>query len=97
MELSQLGLKFDENTLAETNGFTLHITDEKDLSGLPEGAVEMAAMTAKEKELEGWLFTLHAPSYIPFMKYADNRELREKCTGLMLQGETGITNTTTKR
>ena len=78
MELSQLGLKFDENTLAETNGFTLHITDEKDLSGLPEGAVEMAAMTAKEKELEGWLFTLHAPSYIPFMKYADNRELREK-------------------
>ena len=78
MELSQLGLKFDENTLAETNGFTLHITDEKDLAGLPEGAVEMAAMTAKEKELEGWLFTLHAPSYIPFMKYADNRELREK-------------------
>ena len=60
MELSQLGLKFDENTLAETNGFTLHITDEKDLSGLPEGAVEMAAMTAKEKELEGWLFTLHS-------------------------------------
>ena len=55
MELSQLGLKFDENTLAETNGFTLHITDEKDLAGLPEGAVEMAAMTAKEKELEGWL------------------------------------------
>ena len=53
MELSQLGLKFDENTLAETNGFTLHITDEKDLAGLPEGAVEMAAMTAKEKELEG--------------------------------------------
>ena len=78
MELSQLGLKFDENTLAETNGFTLHITDEKDLAGLPEGAVEMAAMTAKEKELEGWLFTLHAPSYIPFMKYADKRELREK-------------------
>lgn len=49
MELSQLGLKFDENTLAETNGFTLHITDEKDLAGLPEGAVEMAAMTAKKK------------------------------------------------
>lgn len=78
MELSRLGLKFDENTLAETNGFTLHITDKKDLSGLPEGAIEIAAMTAKEKGLEGWLFTLHAPSYIPFMKYADNRELREK-------------------
>lgn len=78
MELSQLGLKFDENDLAETNNFTLHITDKNDLSGLPEGAVEMAAMTAKEKGLEGWVFTLHAPSYIPFMKYADNRELREK-------------------
>ncbi len=78
MELSQLGLKFDENDLAETNNFTLHITDKNDLSGLPEGAVEMAAMTAKEKGLEGWVFTLHAPSYIPFMKYSDNRELREK-------------------
>lgn len=78
MELSQLGLKFDENDLAETNNFTLHITDKNDLSGLPEGAVEMAAMAAKEKGLEGWVFTLHAPSYIPFMKYSDNRELREK-------------------
>lgn len=78
IELSQLGLKFDENTLAETNGFTLHITDEKELAGLPEGAIEIAAMTAKEKGLEGWLFTLHAPSYVPFMKYADNRALREK-------------------
>lgn len=78
MELSKLGLKFDENTLAETNSFTLHLTDEKDLSGLPEGTIEIAAMTAKEKGLSGWLFTLHAPSYIPFMKYADNRELREK-------------------
>lgn len=78
MELSQLGLKFDENTLAETNGYTLHLTDEKDLAGLPEGTIEMAAMTARDKGLEGWLFTLHAPSYIPFMKYADKRNLREK-------------------
>lgn len=78
MELSKLGLKFDENTLAETNGFTLHLTEASDLSGLPEGTIEMAAMNAKEKGLEGWLFTLHAPSYIPFMKYADKRELREK-------------------
>lgn len=78
MELSQLGLKFDENTLAETNGFQLHITDEKDLAGLPDGVIEMAAMTAKEKNAEGWIFTLHAPSYVPFMKYADNRSLREK-------------------
>lgn len=77
-ELSQLSLKFEENTLAETNAFTLHLTDEKELSGLPEDVREMAAMTAEEKGLKGWLFTLHAPSYIPFMKYADNRSLREK-------------------
>lgn len=78
MELSRLGLKFDENTLAETNNFTLHVTNEEELSGLPESTLEMAAMTAKEKGMDGWVFTLHAPSYIPFMKYADNRELREK-------------------
>lgn len=78
MEISQLGLKFDENLLAETNGFTLHITREEDLAGLPESAKEQAALTAKEKNLEGWVFTLHAPSYIPFLKYADKRDLREK-------------------
>lgn len=78
MELSRLSLKFEENTLAATNAFTLHITDKTELSGLPEGVIEMAAMTAKDKGLEGWLFTLHAPSYIPFMKYADKRELREQ-------------------
>ncbi len=78
IELSKLGLKFEENILAETNAFSLSVTDKKDLSGLPEGAIEMAAMAAKEKGKEGWLFTLHAPSYIPFMQYADNRDLREK-------------------
>ncbi|MEG2791563.1 MAG: M3 family metallopeptidase [Odoribacter sp.] len=78
MELSKLGLKFDENLLAETNGFTLQITDKEELSGLPEGAIETAAMAAKEKGVEGWIFTLNAPSYIPFLKYADNRSLREK-------------------
>ena len=78
MELSRLSLKFEENTLAATNAFTLHITDEAELSGLPEGVVEMAAMTAKDKGEDGWLFTLHAPSYIPFMKYADKRNLREQ-------------------
>lgn len=78
MEISRLGLKFDENLLAETNGYTLHITDENDLAGLPESAREQAALTAKEKNLEGWVFTLHAPSYIPFLKYADKRDLREK-------------------
>lgn len=78
IELSQLGLKFDENTLAETNNFTLHITDKQELNGLPESTLEMAALTAKEKNLEGWVFTLHAPSYSPVMKYAANRSLREK-------------------
>lgn len=78
MELSKLSLKFEENLLAETNDFEWVITDEKDLAGLPESVREAAALTAKEKGKEGWVFTLHAPSYGPFMKYADNRELREK-------------------
>ncbi|MDO8929911.1 MAG: M3 family metallopeptidase [Bacteroidota bacterium] len=77
-ELSQLGLKFQQNVLAETNAFELLITDEKDLGGLPESIVEMAAQTAKSKEKEGWLFNLQYPSYVPFLKYADNRELREQ-------------------
>lgn len=78
MELSKLTLKFEENTLAETNAYELHITNEEDLKGLPEGTKEMAAMTAKEKGKDGWVFTLNAPSYIPFLKYADNRDLREQ-------------------
>lgn len=78
MELSQLGLKFDENTLAETNSFALHVTNKEELAGLPESTLETAAITAKAKGQAGWVFTLHAPSYIPFMKYADNRALREK-------------------
>lgn len=77
-ELSQLTLQFSQNMLKETNAFQLHLTDEKDLSGLPDSAKEAAALAAKEKGLEGWLFTLHAPSYSPFMTYADNRELRRQ-------------------
>ncbi len=77
-KLSQLKLKFGENVLAETNKFELHITNEDDLSGLPEGAKEAAAQTAEAKGKEGWLITLDYPSYIPFMTYADNRELRKK-------------------
>ena len=77
-ELSQLGLKFQQNVLAETNAFELLITDEKDLSGLPESIIEMAAQTAKSKNKEGWLFNLQYPSYVPFLKYADNRALREQ-------------------
>ncbi len=77
-ELAQLTLKFGENVLAETNAFEMLITDESDLAGLPEGTIEAAAQAAREKDKEGWLFTLQYPSYIPFMKYAENRELRKK-------------------
>ena len=77
-ELSQLGLKFQQNVLTETNAYELLITDKKDLSGLPDSIVEMAAQAAKAKEKEGWLFNLQYPSYVPFLKYADNRGLREQ-------------------
>jgi len=77
-QLAVLTLTFGQNVLAATNAFTLHITDEKDIKGLPDGIAEAARADAKNKELEGWLFTLHQPSYGPFLKYADNRELREK-------------------
>lgn len=77
-ELSKLSLQFGENVLAETNAFQLHITDEKDLSGLPEGTIEAARSLAKHEKKEGWIFTLDHPSYLPFMTYADNRELRKK-------------------
>lgn len=77
-ELAKLKLTFGENVLAETNNYQLHLTDEKDLKGLPEGTVEAARSLAKSKELEGWIFTLDLPSYIPFVTYADNRELRKE-------------------
>jgi peptidyl-dipeptidase Dcp len=77
-ELSQIGLKYQQNVLAETNAFELLITDEKDLSGLPESIVEMAAQATQAKNKEGWLFNLQYPSYVPFLKYADNRDLREQ-------------------
>lgn len=76
-DLSSLTLKFSQNHLKETNKYELHITDVKRLEGLPESALEAAAHTAKEKNKEGWVFTLHAPSYVPFMKYCSNRELRK--------------------
>ena len=75
-KLSKLKLKFGENVLAETNKFEMLIINEKDLSGLPEGAKEAAKQLAESKNKKGWLFTLDYPSYIPFMTYADNRELR---------------------
>lgn len=77
-ELSLLTLQFSENNLNETNDYKLVITDEAQLSGLPESAIDAAAETAKEKGVEGWAFTLQAPSYGPFMTYADNRRLRRE-------------------
>ncbi|MGD9929762.1 MAG: M3 family metallopeptidase [Mangrovibacterium sp.] len=77
-ELSKIGLQFQHNVLAETNAFELHVTNEADLSGLPDFAREAAALTAKQKNKEGWVFSLQYPSYVPFMKYADKRELREQ-------------------
>jgi peptidyl-dipeptidase Dcp len=78
VELSTLSLRFEENVLAETNDFTLHLLSGEDLSGLPEGVREAAAALARAKGTEGWMFTLHAPSYVPFMQYSDRRDLREK-------------------
>ncbi len=77
-EASMLSLQFSQNLLKENKAFILHITDEKQLDGLPETAREAAALTAKERELEGWVFTLDAPSYSPFMTYSTQRDLREK-------------------
>ena len=77
-ELSKLSLSFGENVLAETNRYELHIEDEKDLKGLPESELENANLLAKAKGKNGYIFTLQYPSYIPFMKYAENRELRKK-------------------
>ena len=89
-QLSQLKLKFGENILAETNKFEMLITDENDLSGLPEGAKEAAAQLAASKNKKGWLFTLNYPSYIPYVTYADNRELRKKIT--LAAGSKGFKN-----
>lgn len=77
-ELAKLKLTFSENVLAETNNYQLHITNENDLKGLPEGTIEAAKSLAKSKDLEGWIFTLDHPSYLPFVTYAENRELRKE-------------------
>lgn len=77
-ELAKLSLQFGEHVLAETNAFELLITHEDDLAGLPESAKEAAKELANSKGKEGWMITLDYPSYIPFMTYADNRELRKK-------------------
>lgn len=77
-ELSSLTLDFSQKLLKELNAFKLHVTTQEQLEGLPQRQLEAAQLAAKEEGLEGWLFTLHAPSYIPFITYADNRELRKQ-------------------
>ena len=77
-KLSKLSLQFGENVLAETNDYQMHILDETDLAGLPDYAIDMAKQEAEKRDLEGWVFTLHMPSFLAFMKFADRRDLREK-------------------
>ena len=77
-EASMLSLQFSQNLLKESKAYTLHITDEAQLDGLPETIREAAAQTAKEREVEGWVFTLDSPSYSPFMTYSTQRELRRQ-------------------
>ena len=77
-EASMLSLQFSQNLLKENKAFTLHITDEAQLDGLPDTAREAAALAAKEAGKEGWLFTLDMPSYSPFMTYSTQRELRKQ-------------------
>lgn len=77
-ELSRLTLNFSQNNLKETNAFVLHLTKEEELKGLPELQIQQAAEAAQEKGLDGWAVTLHAPSYVPFMKFAESRELRKR-------------------
>ena len=75
---AQLSLRFGENVLADTNSFSLHVTEEKELKGLPDQVREMAADIAKSKNKTGWVFTLDYPSYVPFMTYLEDRSLRRK-------------------
>lgn len=76
--LATLAIKFQENSIKDTDAYTLHITDGKDLEGLPADVIDAAHNNAKENGKEGWLFTLHRPSYIPFITFCRNRELRRE-------------------
>ncbi len=77
-ELAKLKLTFGEHVLAETNRYEMHLTDENDLDGLPKFQKDAAAALAKQRGKDGWIITLDYPSYVPFMKYARNRELRKE-------------------
>jgi Zn-dependent oligopeptidase len=77
-QLAKLKLTYGENVLAETNNYQLHISNINDLKGLPEGTIEAAKLLAKSENFEGYIFTLDMPSYLPFVTYAENRELRKQ-------------------
>ncbi|MDR2814935.1 MAG: M3 family metallopeptidase [Prevotellaceae bacterium] len=92
-KLATLKLNFKQHVLSETNAYVLAITDSSDLRGLPASTVEQAREAAKSKGLDGWAFTLHQPSYAPFMKYAENRDLRKKLyTASGVRGNQGNEN-----
>ena len=76
--LAKLSSKFNDNVLDATNAFELVVTERGDLVGIPDDVLDSARMAAKEDGQSGWKFTLHAPSYLPVMQYAENRELRER-------------------
>ena len=78
IELSKKSLQFGQNVLAETNNYFKHITDEKELAGIPEAILEQYREEAKERNLEGFVVTLQYPSFLPLMTYAENRELRKE-------------------
>ena len=78
VELSKLQKRFADHVLDSTNAFELVITDPADLAGLPESALALARAEAERKGIDGWRFTLHAPSYVPFMEHADRRDLRQR-------------------
>lgn len=77
-KLSLLSLQFGKNSLAASNAFYMNVTDEAELAGLPQFVREQGAEAARERNLEGWVFTLDYPSFAPFMKFSENRALREK-------------------
>lgn len=77
-ELGVLSLQFSQNKLKATNEYKLHVTDEKEIEGLPESSLDLAKDTAKEEGLDGYVFTLQAPSFGPFLTYCSNRELRKQ-------------------
>jgi len=89
-ELAQLSLTFGDHVLADTHAFELLLTDENQLQGLPETSIMQAKSLAKNKNKEGWIFTLDYPSYVPFVTYAEDRDLRKKMS--LAFGKRGFQN-----